>query len=195
MRKTFLLFICLIITQQLAEAQSVSSLSDPRRNIDTAVNLMSIEKYQEADTYFMKALGQIEVLSADFCYHFGKNSLFLKNHRQSIDWLNKYLELKGSQGQYSKEVFVLLEKAENGFRQDRSQASKANVETKFFYQNTVKCETGKHVVCPVCKGDDVIITLDQLREKRYKSCPYSSGGYLSCEEFNLLIQGKLKAKN
>jgi hypothetical protein len=195
MKKTFLLFICLIALQQLGEAQSVSSLADPRRNIDTAVNLMSQEKYEAADAFFMRALGQIEVLSADFCYHFGKNSLLLEKHRQSIDWLNKYLELKGSQGQYSKEVFVLLEKAEDGFREDRSEASKADVETKFFYKNSVKCETGKHVICPVCKGDDVIITLDQLREKRYKSCPYSSGGYLTCQDFNLLIQGKLKAKN
>jgi len=194
MKKTFLLFFCLLALYQLSQAQSVSSLADPRRNIDTAINLMAQEKYEAADAYFMSALGQIEVLSADFCYHFGKNSLLLENHRQSIDWLNKYLELKGSQGQYSKEVFVLLEKAENGFREDRSQASKADVETKFFYKNTVKCATGKHVVCPVCKGDDVIITYDQLREKRYKSCPYSSGGYLTCQDFNLLIQGKLKVK-
>ena len=195
MRKSLLVFACLVSILQLATSQSVSSLSDPRRNIDTAVNLMAVEKYAEADGFFMEALEKIDVLSADFCYHFGKNSLLLKKHRQSIDWLNKYLELKGSQGQYSKEVFVLLEKAEDGFRNDRSEASKASVETKFFYRNSVNCEKDSHVTCPVCKGDDVIITTDQLGEKRYKSCPYSSGGFLTCQEFNLLIQGQLKAKN
>jgi len=195
MRKSILVFVCLLSLVQLATSQSVSSLADPRRNIDTAVNLMAVEKYIEADIYFMNALDQIQVLSADFCYHFGKNSLLLKKHKQSIDWLNKYLELKGSQGQHSKEVFVLLQKAEDGFRSDRSEASKANVETKFFYRNTVNCEKDVHVICPVCKGDDVIITKGQLGEKRYKACPYSSGGYLTCQEFNLLIQGRLKPKN
>lgn len=176
-------------------AQTPTSLLDPRRYIDTAVNLMVVEKYQEADSYFMIALDQIEVLSADFCYHFGKNSLLLKKHKQSIDWLNKYLELKGSQGQYSREVFTLLEKAEEGYRADRTQKSNSQIETKFFYQNTVDCNSTSHVVCPVCKGDDVITTIDQLGERLFKTCPYSSGGKLTCKEFNLLIQGKLKAKN
>lgn len=195
MRKSLLVFICLVAVLKMAQAQSVYSLADPRRNIDTAVNLLTVEKYIEADTYFMKALDLIEVLSADFCFYFGKNSLMLEKHQQSIDWLNKYLELKGSQGQFSQEVFALLTKAEDGFRKDRSQATKANVETKFFYRNTIKCEKGSHVTCPVCKGSDVIIKLDQLGEKRYRACPYSSGGYLTCQEFNLLIQGQLKPKN
>ena len=194
MRKSFLLFICFVSFLKLAQAQVASSLLDPRRYIDSAVNLMDKEKYAEADNYFMQALDRIEVLSADFCFHFGKNSHMLKKHKQSIDWLNKYLELKGSQGQYSKETFALLTKAEDGYRLDRSQASKASVETKFFYRNTVNCDSETHVTCPVCKGDDVIITRDQLGEKRYKACPYSVGGFLTCQEFNLLIQGQLKAK-
>ncbi len=156
---------------------------------------MDVEKYKEADSYFMKALDQIEVLSPDFCYYFGKNSLLLEKHKQSIDWLNKYLELKGSQGQYSKEVFTLVAKAEEAYRQDRSKSSSGIIETKFFYRNTVDCENGTHVICPVCKGDDVIVTLDVLGQKLYRTCPYSTGGRLTCQEFNLLIQGNLKAKN
>lgn len=167
---------------------------DPRRFIDTAVVLMDSQKYLEADRYFMRALDRIDVLSADFCFYFGKNSLNLNKYAQSIDWLNKYLELKGSRGQFSKETLILLEKAEEGFRQNRGSVSSADINSKFFYLNTVKCDDDKPIICPVCKGDDVIITIDALGEKHYKECPYSTNGVLTCTEFNLLIQGKLKPK-
>jgi len=181
---------------RLATAQQVLAkpLEDPRRFIDTAVNYMNQERYAEADGYFMTALENINVLSADFCFYFGKNSYYLQSYSQSIDWLNKYLELKGSRGQHSKEVLEILEKAEEGFRNNRSSTAKVDVKTRFFYLNTINCDHNKVITCPVCKGDDVITTTDQLGEKYYRTCPYSHNGVLTCAEFNLLIQGKLKDK-
>ena len=193
MRYLFLTF-CLTLNLGSLSSQSFNASQDPRQFIDSAIVFMNQEKYQEADQYFLKALDKIEVLSADFCYHFGKNSFFLQKYRQSIDWLNKYLELKGSKGQFSKEVFVLVEKAEGGFRENKDQKSGEKAETRFFYKNTIDCETGSMVTCPVCKGDDVIVTLDKLGERRYRTCPYSTQGRLSCEDFNLLVQGQLKPK-
>jgi tetratricopeptide (TPR) repeat protein len=155
---------------------------------------MNDEKYLEADKYFMTALDQITVLSADFCYYFGKNSFFLQNYAQSIDWLSKYLELKGSRGQYSEEVIALLDKAEIEFRKNRSTGETIESSTKFFYLNTINCDQHQSIVCPVCKGDDVITTFDQLGERLFKACPYSNNGVLTCEQYNQLIQGRLKAK-
>ncbi|OEK04099.1 hypothetical protein [Roseivirga misakiensis] len=191
--KQFLL-LSFLLTASLTQAQIVERPADPRLNIDSAVVMMDQEKYTEADVYFMRALDAIEVLPADFCFHFGKNSLFLKKYTQSIDWLNKYLELKGSTGQFSKETILLLDKAEKGFRDNRGVISSADVNKKFFYQNTIKCSDDKPISCPVCKGDDLIITIDPLGEKLYKVCPFSTNGVLTCTEFNLLIQGKLKPK-
>jgi len=193
--KKFLL-LSLLLTTSLLQAQIIQGRpADPRLNIDSAVVLMETEKYAEADVYFMKALNEIEVLPADFCFQFGKNSFFLQKFTQSIDWLNKYLELKGSTGQFSKETILLLDKAEEGFRENRGVVSSADVNNKFFYQNTIKCDDGdKPITCPICKGDDLIITVDRLGEKLYKVCPYSTSGVLTCTEFNLLLQGKLKAK-
>ena len=195
MRK-ILIVLLLVVVGKLCQAQQVVAkpLEDPRRNIDTAVILMSEERYAEADGYFMIALENINVLSADFCFYFGKNSYFLNNYAQSIDWLNKYLELKGSRGQYSKEVISLLEKAEEGFRQDRTATSSVDVKTRFFYLNTVNCGNAEMITCPVCKGDDVITTKNQFGERLFRKCPYSHNGLLTCAQFNLLIQGKLKPK-
>lgn len=192
MKKVILLSLLTILCS--IKAYSQIRPEDPRLFIDTAIVLMDEQKYLEADGYFMNALNRIDVLSADFCFFFGKNSLFLNKYTQSIDWLNKYLELKGSKGQYSKETLTLLEKAEEGFRQNRGVTSSADINSKFFYLNTVNCNDDKPIVCPVCKGKGVIITIDLLGEKLFRECPYSTNGVLTCTEYNLLIQGNLKPK-
>lgn len=156
---------------------------------------MDLAQYSEADEYFMTALDKIDVLSADFCFYFGKNSFYLNKFSQSIDWLNKYLELKGSRGQFSKETLEILEKAEEAFRNNRGTTVSADVNAKFFYLNTISCDENELITCPVCKGDDVITKRDRFGEMLYKTCPYSTNGVLTCVEFNLLIQGNLKAKN
>lgn len=178
-----------------AQASKAQVQEDPRRYIDSAVYFLDLNQYVKADDYFMNALEKIDVLSADFCFHFGKNSYYMNKYAQSIDWLNKYLELKGSQGQYSKEAIQLLEAAETAFRESRSSNEKADVNSKFFYLNTAQCDEGEYVTCPVCRGDDVITTRDRLGEILYRTCPYSTNGVLSCVDFNLLIQGNLKKKN
>lgn len=188
------LLICIVSVFSALSIQAQIRPEDPRLFIDSAIVLMDQEKYVEADTYFMNALDRIDVLPADFCFYFGKNSLFLKKYTQSIDWLNKYLELKGSQGQYSKETLSILEKAEEGFRENRGITASADVNSKFFYRNTIGCDDATPIICPVCRGDDIIISIDGLGEKIYRQCPYSTNGVLTCNEFNLLIQGNLKHK-
>ena len=190
-RLTFLL-VLFASCSFIANAQQKE---DPRRYIDSAVHYMDLEQYSKADEYFMAALDKIDVLSADFCFYFGKNSYYMNKHTQSIDWLNKYLELKGSRGQFSKETLNLLELAEEAFRNNRGTTSSADVNSKFFYLNTIKCDSVDLITCPVCKGDDVITTKNRFGETLYKTCPYSHNGVLTCVEFNLLIQGNLKPKN
>jgi len=194
MKKIPILIFIILLANGL-HAQRTQVEIDPRKYIDTAVVYMESEDYKKADEYFMTALQKIDLLSADFCYFFGKNSLLLGKYAQSIDWLNKYLELKGSRGQYSKEVLNLLDTAEEGYRNSSSSGDKADVNAKFFYLNTISCDDKQSIMCPICKGQDVIITRDRLGEKLYKQCPYSTNGVLTCGEYNLLIQGLLKPKH
>lgn len=191
MRRLTLLLSLFISVTFCAQAQQ----EDPRRYIDSAVHYMDLAQYSQADEYFMTALDKIDVLSADFCFYFGKNSFYLNKFSQSIDWLNKYLELKGSRGQFSKETLEILEKAEEAFRNNRGTSGSADVNAKFFYLNTISCDENELITCPVCKGDDVITKRDRFGEMLYKTCPYSTNGVLTCTEFNLLIQGNLKPKN
>ena len=191
--RRLLLFATTLLLVNTAIAQR--GVQDPRLLIDTAVSYMERAQYEKADEYFMTAIEKINVLSADFCFYFGKNSFYMNKYAQSIDWLNKYLELKGSRGQNSEETLTLLEKAEKAFRENGSSSKTgADVNSKFFYRNTINCEEGSLITCPVCKGRDVIITLNRFGEKNYKTCPYSTNGVLTCGEYTLLIQGKLEPK-
>lgn len=192
MKKLFPLLFLLVLSSGALKAQQQQ---DPRRFIDSAVYYLDLGQYTKADDLFMTALDKIDVLSADFCFYFGKNSFFMNKYAQSIDWLNKYLELKGSRGQFSREALDLLEKTEEAFRNNRGTTNSADVNSKFFYLNTIKCEESDLITCPVCKGDDVITSKDRFGETLYKTCPYSKNGVLTCVEFNLLIQGNLKPKN
>lgn len=187
---TLLVFIIGFGSHGFAQQQN----EDPRRSIDSAIYYLEIGQYIKADELFMTSLEKIDVLSADFCFYFGKNSFYMNKYSQSIDWLNKYLELKGSSGQFSRETLDLLEKAEEAFRNNRSTGSTADVNSKFFYLNTIRCSEDDLITCPVCKGDDVITNTDRFGERLYKTCPYSTNGVLTCLEFNLLIQGNLKPK-
>src|SRR5579859_3913877 len=87
--------------------------------IDSAVRLSDEGHYEAADVKFRHILQSIKSVPSDLTYHFGKNSYFLGKYRQSVDWLNKYIQLKGTQGQYSEQCIEWLAKAEAELLKER----------------------------------------------------------------------------
>ena len=72
-------------------------------------NLILKKTYFEADSLLKQIILNQESVSSEITFLFGKNSYFLKKYEQSINWLNKYLELKGEKGKYSDESIKFLE--------------------------------------------------------------------------------------
>ena len=98
--KVLLLLFCILSgTAVYAQDQPVQE-----KNFDQEINegvaLMSHGAYLEADAEFRAALASVKTVPADLCFYFGKNSYHLKKYKQSIDWLTKYIELKGSYGTF-----------------------------------------------------------------------------------------------
>ena len=59
----------------------------------------------------------------------------------------------------------------------------------------VDCGPAGKVVCPICKGQTVIIK-KTVMSMEYRSCEYCDNhGNLSCDEYNLLLLGELKPKD
>jgi tetratricopeptide (TPR) repeat protein len=167
--------------------------------LDLGIRQFENGDYDAADESFRQVLQEVKVLPAEICYFFGANSYHLGKYKQSINWLSKYIQLKGTAGQYFEECNNLLEKSRVQYRESSSTASEESFEPTqqidYTVMPEVDCGTSGKVVCPVCKGQTVIIKRSALGMD-YRSCPYCDNhGNLSCENYNLLLQGRLKPKN
>jgi len=186
---------------QQSEIEKIKTLETERatfqkfsldRKLDSAVLLMDQGEYLLADQKLKTILQTSKSVGSDLTFYFGKNSYFIDNYKQSIDWLNKYIQLKGTAGQFSKEAVELMGKAEAALLKERQIQSK-QASTVFSADFTMDCGPTGKVTCPVCKGTTVIIKRNYLGET-YSTCPYcAKNGYLNCEDYNKLLRGQLKA--
>ena len=159
--------------------------------LDSAIYLSDNDRYVEADERFVYVMKNLRSIPSDLTFHFGKNSFYLKKYRQSIDWLNKYIQLKGTSGQYSEEAVEWLKKSEAELLKERATES-AQAKEILSRDFDIDCGPAGKVICPICMGKTVIVKKGYFGES-YKTCPYcSKHGYLSCEDYNKLVRGQLK---
>jgi len=162
------------------------------RKIDSIAQLIDLQQYAAADEKILTILKTVRSVPSDLTFYLGKTSFYLNKHKQSVDWLNKYIQLKGTNGQFSEEAITLKTKAEVELLKEKQSEVKqvAELLSKDF---DIDCGPTGKVACPVCNGSTVIIKKTYLGET-YKTCGYCNHtGALSCEDFNKLMKGQLKA--
>jgi hypothetical protein len=162
------------------------------RQIDSVAQLIDKQQYAAADAKIVSILKTVRSVPSDLTFFFGKNSFYLAKYKQSVDWLNKYIQLKGTSGQFSEEAIDLKTKAEVQLLKEKQTEAKqaADLLSKDF---EIDCGPTGKVACPVCNGTTVIIKKTYLGET-YKTCGYCNHtGALSCEDYNKLLKGQLKA--
>jgi tetratricopeptide (TPR) repeat protein len=186
------IIILLLAYARVGSAQAYFE-SDWLTRMDQGANLMYEGKYETADSIFQVVLKNLKVLPAELAFYFGRNSFYLGKYKQSINWLNKYIELKGTKGQYFDETISLLEVANIKFTPIR-ESEITSILTELTKENLIDCPSGKRM-CPVCKGSGVLIKKGVF-DANYQTCPYSGGsGYLSCDDYNLFLRGELAPKS
>lgn len=164
------------------------------RELDSGVYYMDLGAYAKADRKFQYVLDNVKSVPSDLTFFFGKNSFYLEKYKQSIDWLNKYIQLKGTNGQYSQEAAQWLRKSEAEFVKQKAQAS-TKVGEVLSSSYDIDCGPSGKVTCPVCKGDHVIVKKGAFGPE-YKTCSYcNEHGVLTCAEYNQLLRGQLQPKN
>jgi len=167
--------------------------------LDLGIKQYENGQYNEADESFRQVLETVKVLPAEICFYFGVNSFYLDKYKQSINWLNKYMALKGTSGQFFDECTRYLEKSEEKYllasTSQENEVYDPGEAVDYTIMPKIDCGPSGKVVCPVCKGQTVIIKRGAM-SLEYKSCPYCDNhGNLSCDNYNLLIQGELKPKS
>jgi hypothetical protein len=192
MKRLFTLLLFFGTTLAFAQAQKAKD--KVLLTMDSAIQLSDAGQYAEADVKFLYVLKHIRSVPSDLTYHFGKNSFYLGKYRQSIDWLNKYIQLKGTKGEYSNEAMGWLSKAETELLKQKEKEAKhaAEVLSGDYY---IDCGPTGKVVCPTCKGTAVVVRKNYFGEV-YKACPSCNKlGYLTCDDYNKLLKGKLITEN
>ena len=185
MKKT-LVFIIFLIVQNISFAQSSDFL------LKRSQQLIIDENYSEADSILKEIINTIDTIPSELTFLFGKNSFHLNKFKQSINWLNKYIELKGMLGVFSEEAIKYLELANTKNIISKKEDTK-NVIIELFSYRYIECPN-KFKLCPICKGSSVMITETNIG-KIYKTCPFSDDkGFLTCDQYNDFLRGKLLPK-
>ena len=164
------------------------------QQLDSAVELMNIGNYQSADVKYKYVLQNIKSVPSDLTYYFGENSYHLGLTRQSIDWLNKYIQLKGTNGKFYSQAVEFLKLSESEMSAVKS--GEVKEATEILSRNfDIDCGPTGKVICPICNGSTVVIKKSYLGDS-YKTCQYCSKlGYLTCVDYNKLLRGELKPTN
>lgn len=188
--------LCTIAFLLLTTFYCKSQLVDNTKNtagytkMDLGANAMIDGKYEEADLLLREALAILDKLPSELAYYFGRNSYHLGKYKQAINWLNKYIELKGTGGQYFDQAIKYLELSNTEYLVIR-QLDASEAEEQIESNSYIECQHD-NVVCPVCKGSGVLITSGTF-DPVYSTCPYSGlDGMLTCEQYNLFLKGQLE---
>ena len=192
---SFYLLILFLISLNISVYSQTDSNQSLMITIEEGVDLMEVGEYLEADRKFKKALRNLEVLPAEISFYFGKNSYFLDQYKQSINWLNKYIELKGTKGRFFEESVEYLNRAEMAYKLESEKNSK-NVISELTTSNEFDCKGHTHFKCPICLAEGVLLKPGKMNDIIYQTCPYCNGdGYITCDQYKLYLRGQLKPSN
>ncbi|MEM9324755.1 MAG: hypothetical protein AAGA85_03830 [Bacteroidota bacterium] len=185
------LLVGMMSTAMLGRAQEITE-GQFATAMDRGEALMKQGKHEEANESFLFVINNKEVLPSSLAYLFGQNSYHLGKYKQSINWLNKYIQIKGTQGRYYEPAVYYLQLAENAYIEIQRKRSAEMADA--LVNDDYDCGGLDNMICPVCHGSGVIIKAGYF-DKVYKTCPYSAGeGYLTCEDYNLFMRGLLEPK-
>jgi hypothetical protein len=178
--------------QQLEQLNQIRQQQQSRALLDSAMAAMQSGNYEGAEILFSRVLKTVKTVPSELAYHFGENSFHLKKYRQSVDWLTKYIQLKGTTGAFSDQAVSYLKRAEEGLLAEMKE-QKTQVTEILSKDFDIDCGPSGKVVCPVCSGRTVIVKKNYLSET-FTTCPYcDKHGFMSCSDYNKLLRGQLKA--
>ena len=189
-------FLCAIVISILL-LSAVENASAQTNKADTAQahayyeqakKLIEKEKYIQAEVLFIKIFKMDVLLPDEICYHYGKTLFELKKYQQSKTFVEKYIRLKGENGEFYLNSLQLELDIEKATDPNASNACEKIVKedchlchgTGVALQSCTRCEGHGKIVCNLCQGNKVNIESTSFGE-RYFTCSRCNGsGVIAC---------------
>ena len=187
MRILFLLLFSLSVLGLQAQAQNDSNISPGmNQRLNYAKELMAQEKYQEANAVFREMLNSGQVLPDDLAYLFAETLYMLGQYQNSRNFLIKYLQVAGKNGNYYKQATELDALLEEKLHENEYCAFCNHEGYRFItcthcegsgqvIDHCSHCKGSKIINCQTCYGEGVQIYTDNFGKRKYKTCPTCKG--------------------
>ncbi|HAA23636.1 MAG TPA: hypothetical protein DCR93_39740 [Cytophagales bacterium] len=162
--------------------------SEPLVNqyLEQAKNLMYEGKYQDANVVFRKMLALNTTLPEDMSYLFAETLYHLGQHKNSQNFLTKYLTLTGRAGSYYEPALELQELLDvamravtncrfcNGAGFRLVDCTTCNQEGTLD-KTCPNCQGHGRTQCQKCYGEGVLVSLNKLGTRQYATCDNCDG--------------------
>jgi DnaJ-class molecular chaperone len=168
------------------------NLGNTSRLMSQATSAMEAGEYEKANEFFRQIIQSNAAIPSEMPYLFAETLYQLKQYNNSLNFLNKYLDLNGFQGEHYQEAKALEKKLEEPMRQiencsycDKKGYLLLSCTTcsgeKQVEQLCTLCKAQGIVGCSRCAGKGIVTKKNVFNIVEYYDCERCSGsGRLTC---------------
>lgn len=152
---------------------------------EMAVKHVEAGDYNAANHTFLELLSPKKLMPDNLTYFFGKSLYHTGGYRkQCMDFLNKYIQLRGDTGKYYDETVVMLKSLGQEFHDHIDTTDQRPTAQR----QLDKCEGGQEfVICPICNGTNVLSS-GAAFGSAFKECNYcDERGVMPCANYKKYI--------
>jgi len=143
------------------------------------------EEYHDANKTFLSLLDPQKLMPDELAFFFGKSLYHSGGYNKlSIDFLNKYLGLRGDSSKYYHETIAML-RTMGVF----SNKEKSKKEPKTTAQKKLdNCTESSHTICPICNGKNVLTSQASFGPS-FRECSYcDERGLMPCQNYSKYVE-------
>ncbi len=142
--------------------------------------------YDAAIETFRHLLTPQKLLPDELAFYFGKSLYHEGNHKHvAIDFLKKYLILRGDTARYYDETMTML-KAMGEYKEKQTKDKSKDTRTSAQKQLD-KCKENTHTVCPICNGKNTLVSPTAFGSS-FRECNYcDERGLMPCNNYSKYI--------
>ena len=184
--------VAILLLHTIARAQTITYDAEVVKYYQEGIANFDRGNYDVANVSFRKALATNKVLPTNLSYYFAETLYQIRQYQNSINFVDKYLELAGQGGDFYEEAIYLKGLIEQEFVAIR-ECHRCNsfgyrlvpcqrcASTGIEQGACFECRGKGQTLCPKCTGKGVYITLDKFNQQLFETCSRCAGdGAIVC---------------